>query len=61
MTVKIIGLIIGILVLFAGIYYLAKERSRIEKDLHHRQRARRHHRRRLRRAALPFLTGGYHR
>ena len=27
MTVKIIGLIIGILVLFAGIYYLAKEKD----------------------------------
>ncbi len=27
MTVKIIGLIIGLLILFAGIYYLAKEKS----------------------------------
>ena len=26
-TVKIIGLIIGLLILFAGIYYLAKEKS----------------------------------
>ena len=27
MTIKIIGLIIGILVLFAGIYYLVKEKD----------------------------------
>ena len=63
MTIKIIGLIIGILVLGTGVYYLAKEQHApgIQEDLHRHQRDRRCDHRSVRRNALALLrTAGFH-
>ncbi len=53
MAIKIIGIIIGVLVLGAGIYYGAKEKKRsgIQKDLHDHRRGGRRYCRRVRGAA----------